>query len=236
MIEYIFRSIVYREITELGKVFILGGEGNGLVIAAAIIRNNPSTEVAFLCDNHMIGDQIGKKREIPVKGSVSDIVKLLDTEKGKVISAFGGFVNHPQNGLRVLNDLKIDKDKWLTFIDQTAVVPYEFCDLGMDVFIGPLAQLSPDVTISNHCSIFGNAFVGHDSIIGEFCHLATNSVIGSNVTVGCGVHIGSNSVVREHIVIGDYSIIGAGAVVVKDVPENAIVVGNPAKILKMRGD
>lgn len=55
-------------------------------------------------------------------------------------------------------------------------------------------------------------------------------VIGDNVTIGChacvigGVHIGNNVT------------IGAGAVVVKDVPDNAIVVGNPARIIKYKNE
>tara|TARA_R110002033_G_scaffold71103_1_gene122659 strand:- start:323 stop:457 length:135 start_codon:yes stop_codon:yes gene_type:complete len=36
--------------------------------------------------------------------------------------------------------------------------------------------------------------------------------------------------------VGDYAVIGAGAVVVKDIPENAVAVGNPAKIIKYKGD
>ncbi len=76
--------------------------------------------------------------------------------------------------------------------------------------------------------------MGHNSFLDRFTHVATNAVVGANVHVGKGVHVGSNSVIREKIIIGDYSVIGAGAVVVKDVPENCIVAGNPAKILRYK--
>ncbi len=52
--------------------------------------------------------------------------------------------------------------------------------------------------------------------------------IGNNVTVGCHVAIIGN------ITIGDNVTIGAGSVVVKDVPDNAVVVGNPARIIKYK--
>ena len=52
--------------------------------------------------------------------------------------------------------------------------------------------------------------------------------------MGKGVHVGLNSTIIEDITIGDYSVIGAGSVVVKDVPPNTFVVGNPAKFLKSR--
>ena len=44
--------------------------------------------------------------------------------------------------------------------------------------------------------------------------------------------IATNAIVIGDVIIGDNAIIGAGAVVTKDVPENAIVVGNPQKIIK----
>lgn len=54
------------------------------------------------------------------------------------------------------------------------------------------------------------------------------AIIGNNVCVGPGVNIVDN------VSIGNNSIIGAGSVVVKDIPENAIVAGNPARIIKYK--
>ncbi len=51
--------------------------------------------------------------------------------------------------------------------------------------------------------------------------------------MGEGTHIGIGACVLPNINIGKWSIIGAGAVVIEDVPDNVIVVGNPAKILKV---
>lgn len=60
------------------------------------------------------------------------------------------------------------------------------------------------------------------------------AVVGGNVTLGRGVHVGTNATIRENINIGDFSIIGSGSVVLKDVPENSIYIGNPAKLLKKK--
>lgn len=215
------------------KIYILGGAGNGLVIAATIERNMDNVQVEFLNDVDKIGTGIGKFRKIYVSGRTEEIKERLEDKNTSVISAYGGFTD-PVKTLKRLKALNIAENRWMRFADSTAVIPYDYCQIKEDTFIGPLVQLSPNVEIGAHCSLFGNAFIGHDTVVGEFCHLATNCVVGSSVTIGSGVHIGINSCIREHTIIGDNSVIGAGAVVVKDVPPGAFVVGNPAKVLKYR--
>jgi acetyltransferase EpsM len=68
----------------------------------------------------------------------------------------------------------------------------------------------------------------------KFSHLAADCIVGGNVTLGCGAHVGTNATIRENVNIGDFSLIGSGSVVLKDVPKNAIVVGNPATILRIK--
>jgi acetyltransferase EpsM len=128
-------------------------------------------------------------------------------------------------------DLKIPENKWINIIDSTAVVPNGYCKIGNGVLFAPLSQLSTDTTISDNCMLLPNSFVGHDSFLDRFAHIATNAVVGANVHVGKAVHIGSNATIREKIKIGDFSLVGAGSVVLQDVPENTIVVGNPARLL-----
>ena len=55
---------------------------------------------------------------------------------------------------------------------------------------------------------------------------------GGSPVIGDNVNIGSNSCIIGELSIGDNVIIGAGSVVVKDVPSNVVVAGNPAKIIR----
>lgn len=216
------------------KVIILGGEGNGLVVAATIERNGFAICEGFLNDVDKPGSSWGNKKKIPVLGKTDEILERLQADDELyVMSAYAGFTN-PAASLERILKLGISEDRWFTMVDKTAVIPIEYCEIGTDCFVGPLVQMSANAVVQDHSVLWGNSFIGHDSIVGEFCHVASNAVIGSFVTIGSGVHVGLNSVIRERIVVGDNSIIGAGAVVVKDVPENAIVVGNPGRIMKYR--
>lgn len=72
--------------------------------------------------------------------------------------------------------------------------------------------------------------------IGDNFRFKNNITIGQKKNqrpiIGNNVYVGSNAVIIGGIRIGDNVKIGAGAVVVKDVPDNAVVVGNPARIIK----
>jgi sugar O-acyltransferase (sialic acid O-acetyltransferase NeuD family) len=76
------------------------------------------------------------------------------------------------------------------------------------------------------------AIVEHDCILEDHCHIAPGAQLGSTVLVGEGAHIGIGASVRQGIRIGQNAIVGAGAVVVSDVPENTVVVGVPARLLR----
>lgn len=77
-----------------------------------------------------------------------------------------------------------------------------------------------------------------ESVIGENVHIDQGVTIGGNgilkgtPRIGNNVTLGAGSKVLGPIVIGDNVIVGANAVVVKDVPENSVVAGVPAKIIR----
>ena len=75
--------------------------------------------------------------------------------------------------------------------------------------------------------------------IGDYFIIKNNTVIGANErgipVIGNNVEIGVNCVILGDIVIGNNVVIGAGTVLTKSVPDNSVVVGNPAYILKQDG-
>jgi serine O-acetyltransferase len=85
------------------------------------------------------------------------------------------------------------------------------------------------VIIHKRSIIGNNVIIGSNVTIGGRSGLIDVPIIGDNVYIATGAKILGN------VKVGNYAVIGANAVVIKDVPENAIVGGVPAKILSLKG-
>ncbi len=86
-----------------------------------------------------------------------------------------------------------------------------------DYFIHESSYVDQDVEIGSGTQIWHFCHILSHSIIGQNCNFGQNCVVGPNATIVCG------------ITIGQYAFIGAGAVVTKDVPDFALMLGNPAR-------
>jgi acetyltransferase EpsM len=92
--------------------------------------------------------------------------------------------------------------------------------------------INPDTNIGAHCIINTGAVVEHDCVIADFVHLSPNVSLAGNVHVMEGAHVGIGASVIQGVRIGKWATIGAGSVIIKDVPDYAVVVGNPGRIIK----
>jgi len=93
--------------------------------------------------------------------------------------------------------------------------------------LGPEPYL---VSIGDHCTIAGNVgFVTHDGGVWVFTEEIPDLQKFGRITIHDNCFIGMNSIIMGNVTIGPNAIVGAGSIVTRDVPENSIVAGNPAK-------
>lgn len=215
------------------KVVVLGGGGIASIAAWIMDRRDDAECIGLINDVIEVGSYVGKKKKFQVIGTSDDVPDLLSKSNYKFFIAFHGMQREKEVYQKICS-FNIPDERLYSPIDPTAVIAYGYSEIGPGVMIAPLAQIGPDVEIGRNTVILGNSFIGHDTSVGEFCHIATNATIGSYVQIGNACHIGMNSTIREKRIIKDYSLIGMGSVVLKDIEINNVVVGNPAKILRVK--
>ncbi len=105
--------------------------------------------------------------------------------------------------------------------------------LGAGIQILPMAVVNAGVQFGVNDIVNTGAIIEHDAILGDHVHVATGARLAGGVRVGDGAHIGAGATVKEGLFIGDGAVVGAGAVVVRNVPARTVVVGVPARVLRM---
>ncbi len=105
-------------------------------------------------------------------------------------------------------------------------------DIGLGVHISPLSVIAPYAKLGDFTVINRNVSIGHHTVLGDFVTFNPGTNIAGCCHVGNGVSVGTGATILDSIKIGAGSIIGAGSVVTKDIPENVVVYGVPAKIIR----
>jgi acetyltransferase-like isoleucine patch superfamily enzyme len=128
------------------------------------------------------------------------------------------------------------------------------CEIGDETKIGAFVEIQKNASVGKRCKISShtfvcegveiqdNVFIGHSVIFINDSYPRATAPSGQLQTeadwtvektiVMKGASIGSGSTILSNVTVGENAIVGAGSVVTKDVPANAIVAGNPAKILR----
>ncbi|HMH59624.1 MAG TPA: hypothetical protein VK537_10640 [Galbitalea sp.] len=119
----------------------------------------------------------------------------------------------------------------IALADPTAIIS-STSDLAHGVYINAGVVVGSNTTIGCHANINRSASVGHDNRIGFATSVAPGAVLAGSITIGPVASIGAGAVILPGITIGRRSVVGAGAVVTRDVADFAVVVGNPARVLR----
>src|SRR5438445_9170145 len=126
------------------------------------------------------------------------------------------------------------------------------CEIGDDTKIGAFVEIQKNATVGKNCKVSShsficegvtiedNVFIGHGVTFINDSYLRATTADGrlqsekdwrvERTLVKKGASIGSGTTVLSNVTIGENAIVGAGSVITKDVPANAIVVGNPAQV------
>ncbi len=208
------------------NILIYGCGGVGNEIAEAIIAGSMYNLLGFIDDNRDIDLNMG-----------FPCFTLADLDKKNTWGDFKIVVSVGEPAVRELLSKKIATRGFSeASLDFSSHFNDAYSNIGAGTVLHFGSYISVNACVGKSCLINKDALVGHDCIIGDFCVLSPRVTLGGNVSVGRGTYIGTNACIRNGIKIGKNSIIGMGAVVIRDVGDDEVVVGNPAKFIRKNDD
>lgn len=198
------------------KIYLYGASGHGKVVID-ILRENQESIGAI------IDDDLAKKELLGIAVIHSDTFVRDDSQKW--IVAIGN--NLIRKGV-------VDKiDSFFhSAIHPKCIISF-YSSIGEGTVVMPAVVINAGVSIGKHCIINTASVIEHDCLVEDFVHISPNATLSGAVTVKEGAHIGAGASIIQGVTIGKWSTIGAGTVIIRDVPDYAVVVGNPGRILKI---
>lgn len=195
------------------SIFLYGASGHGKVVAE-IAENLGFETIIFLDDDESL-DMIW---DYPVLHEIPESIPHLCLTLGN---------NHTRKKLAQ----KFSQEDFETLISPSSNISKRI-KIGAGTVVMSGVSINADVQIGRHCILNTNASVDHDCVLEDYVHVSPNASLAGNVSVGEGTHIGIGASIIQGVKIGKWAMIGAGAVILSDVPDFAVVVGNPGKIIK----
>lgn len=211
------------------KVIIIGGKGGALVIAEQIydaqLKGANVEFLGFAFDDPAFGKEING---FPILAKTKEVYsKYKDHADVKFI-----FQLYRPDLMReridLLNSYGIPINRFYTFIHPSCIVSRS-ATIGHGSAIMAHSVINANTKIGNHCTVHSNSLIGHDTIMGDYNFVAAHNVIGSNNKIGAANFFGLNSTYNNYLEIGNHCFVGMASNVIKSIPSNTKVYGNPAK-------
>lgn len=207
------------------KMIVFGAGGHALVVADAVKS----------CGDTVVGytDTVSPEKKgrlfngAPIIGGFEDMLLYVQEFGVGVVLGFGNCAARH----RIIQELADCNIRLSTVIHPKAIVS-QSAELGDGVYIGPNSVVEGGCRIGDCTIINCGASVCHECQIGSAVSVCPGVVIGGKTVIGDRSWIGIGATCIDKIRIGSCSYVGAGAVVVADVPDNVLVVGVPARVVK----
>lgn len=213
------------------KIIIIGGVGTAIVIADQIYdaqkRFGQKIEVIGLALDDLSGGN-----EISGYPILCPINQLFDKYKKYDDVKFIYSLYRPdvmKERTKLLYDLQIPDEKFTNFIHPTVMVARSAIIGHGNVFLANVV-INCNAIIGNYNTVNSGTLLGHDIKIGNNNYFAGQVCVGSGLTIGNQNFIGLNTSIRNGIKIGDNNIVGMSSNLTKDVSNENVLFGNPAKI------
>jgi sugar O-acyltransferase (sialic acid O-acetyltransferase NeuD family) len=200
------------------RIFLYGASGHAKVICE-ILESRHRIPHGLIDDN-------------PHVTSLLDYPVYNTLEQASVSSDDQFIISIGNNSIRKAVAAKLNGLQFTNAIHSSAIVSPRAV-IGEGTVVMPNVSVNVHSNIGRHVILNTNCSIDHDCMVGDFVHVSPNAALAGNVKVGEGTQVGIGACVMQNITIGKWVTVGAGAVIIRDVPDFAVVVGNPGRIIKM---
>jgi Acyl-[acyl carrier protein]--UDP-N-acetylglucosamine O-acyltransferase len=179
----------------------------------------------------------GSYRLIGIIRNSEEIQEKISPDGIPILGGLSELSQFPDTALMCDNEVKLNNihvsERLVNLIDPTAFVhPSAVIERGCVIY--PNCFIGAETTLGESCFLLSGAVVNHNCTVGKHVVMATGAHLAGNVKVSDDAYIGQDATIRQFVTVGRNTLIGMGAVVVKPVPDNAVMVGNPATLLRMK--
>lgn len=207
----------------MNEIYIYGCGGVGTELAVSFLSSQKYRFMGFIDDNPNIRECMGYRCR-----TFEEMLSERNKDEIKAIISIG------EPAIRKIVSEKLSKAGVEEIsIDFSDNFNSSFSTIGDGTLLHDHSYVSVNSHIGKSCMINKYVLVGHDCKIGDYCVLSPKVTLGGDVTIGDNTYIGTGALIRNGINIGKNVIVGIGAVVVKDVEDDYVVVGNPAKFIRI---
>jgi sugar O-acyltransferase (sialic acid O-acetyltransferase NeuD family) len=212
------------------KVVIIGGEGNGGVIASCIEDNRNRFNDKEWEVTGFLNDFEEKVDGFPVIGKLADLQKLIETTDFYFIWAIH-LVARNYKTAEMFESANIPENRLATVVHKSAFIG-KGATLCPGAFVMYNSYIGPNAHIGKCSLVMANCCIGHDTWIDDLCHCSVGAIMTGYSRLEYCSDLAVGSTIIAFKVVGKYSMVAANAVATHDIPEGEIWAGTPAKLLK----
>lgn len=208
-------------------MLVVGAKGFAKEVLEILHKSGNTQNLVFFDDISLDLPKLFMEN-FPILRNEEQVKKHFDKHRTEFTLGLG----NPQFRVKMFEKITALGGELVSVISSKAEIGSFKVNIGIGCNILPQAVIANETSIGKGCIIYYNTLVTHDCKVGDFVELSPGATLLGGCHIGDFSQIGSNATILPGIKIGKNVVIGAGAVVTKDVPDNSLAIGVPARITK----
>jgi sugar O-acyltransferase (sialic acid O-acetyltransferase NeuD family) len=205
------------------------GTGPMAIMVAEILEFLRDYEVVGLVDDDP-DPAAGPRRGLPVLGKFDDLPEV--ARRWRRLYGIAGFEDNTLRRHHYHRIVRARVHPASAIHPRTSISPRVVSGPGFVAAAG--AVVNAAAVMGENVALWPNVHIGFDCRIGDHAQILPGAVLLDRVKIGASVSIGPLTVVNPGVTVGEGTLVGSGSVVTRDLPDDVVAYGNPARVVRKR--